>query len=65
MLSLSKRLDNIEVLANAMSGNLKPAVYGVIDRVDRIDDELVPNVLRCWKGKIGEMIPTDEEPISI
>jgi len=46
MLSLSKRLDNIEVLANAMSGNLKPAVYGVIDRVDKIDDEIVPNVIR-------------------
>lgn len=62
MLSLSKRLDNIEVLANAMSGNLKPAVYGVIDRVDKIDGELVPNVIRCWKGEIGNMEATNEAP---
>ena len=58
----SKRLDRIELLAKAASGTLEPTVYGVIDRVDKIDGELVPNIIRRWIGTIGEMEPTDKEP---
>ena len=61
-MTLSKRLDELELKASVMSGSLKPAVYGVIDRVDKIDGELVPNIIRRWKGPIGNMEPTDEEP---
>ena len=57
-----RRLKRVEPLAMAASGSLEPTVYGVIDRVDNIDGELVPNIIRRWKGKIGDMQPTDEEP---
>ena len=46
----------------AQSGTLEPTVYGVIDRVDNIDGVLVPNVIRRWKGTIGNMEATEEEP---
>lgn len=62
MLSLVKRLDRVEPLAMAASGNIDPTVYGVIDRVDNVNGELVPNIIRRWKGTIGDMHPTDEEP---
>ena len=62
MLNLSKRLDRVEPLAKAASGNLDPTVYGVIDRVDIVDGELVPNIIRRWKGTIGDMQKTDDEP---
>ncbi len=45
-----------------MSGNIEPTVYGIIDRVDNVDGELVPHVIRRWKGTIGDMSETDEEP---
>jgi len=61
-MTTAKRLERLELLANAQTGNLEPTVYGVIDRVDKIGGELVPNVIRRWKGNIGEMVPTDEEP---
>ena len=60
--SLLKKLSRIEPLAKAASGNLDQTVYGVIDRVDSVDGELVPNIIRRWKGTIGDMHPTDEEP---
>ena len=60
--ALNKRLDRIEPLALAASGSLEPTVYGVIDRVDKVDGELVPNILRRWKGTIGEMEVTEDEP---
>ena len=60
--SLSKRLDSIEPMIKAQTGSLEPTVYGVIDRVDRVDGELVPNVIRCWKGEIGRMEPTNDQP---
>ena len=50
------------MLAMSASGSLEPTVYGVIDRVDKIKGELVPNILRRWKGTIGDMHETDEEP---
>ena len=58
---LSKRLDRIEPLVQAASGTLEPTVFGVIDRVDNVNGELVPNIIRRWKGTIGNMSPTDEE----
>jgi len=54
--SLSKRVAQAELLAQAASGTLQPTVYGIIDSVDKIDGELVPNILRCWKGTVGDMI---------
>lgn len=62
MASLMKRLSRVEPLVNAQAGRLEPSIYGVIDRVDNIDGELVPNILRRWKGTIGYMVATDEEP---
>jgi phage terminase large subunit len=60
--TLTKRLDRIEPLIKAASGSLEPTVYGVVDRVDNIDGELVPNIIRRWKGSIGDMKPTDDKP---
>lgn len=60
--SLAGKLNKIEPLVLAQTGSLEPTVYGVIDRVDMIDGELVPNVIRKWKGIIGDMTPTDEPP---
>lgn len=60
--SLNRRLDNIESMALAQAGRLEPTVYGVIDRVDKINGVLVPNILRKWIGTIGELEPTDKEP---
>lgn len=62
MRGLAKRLDVIEPMVNAVSGTLEPTVYGVIDRVDNVDGELVPNVIRKWEGTIGNMVPSDKEP---
>ncbi len=60
--SLSRKLDILEPMVMASQGKLEPTVYGVIDRVDKIDGELVPNIIRRWKGTIGNMVATDEEP---
>ncbi len=60
--ALSKKLDNIEPLIRAASGTLEPTVFGVIDRVDNVDGELVPNIVRRWKGRIGHMVETDDKP---
>ena len=62
MSRIMKDLAKLKVLANAASGSLEPTVYGVIDRVDKIDGELVPNIIRRWEGTIGDMKPTDKEP---
>lgn len=59
---LHKRLDKVEPLVKAASGSLEPTVYGIIDRVDKINGELVPNIIRRWVGTIGNMVPTDDEP---
>lgn len=60
--NLARKLDFIEPLVMAQQGRLEPTVYGVIDKVEKINGELVPNVIRRWKGTIGDMHPTDEEP---
>jgi len=62
MSRIMKDLNKLKVLANAASGNLEPTVYGVIDRVDMVDGELVPNIIRKWEGTVGSMTPTDKEP---
>lgn len=58
MLSLSKRLDQLEPLIQAQSGLLEKSVYGIVDKV--IDGK--PHFIRKWKGTIGNMEPTKEEP---
>lgn len=60
--ALLKKLKKLEPLAKAASGNLEPTVYGVIDGVSKVDGEIVPNIIRRWKGVIGDMRPTDEDP---
>jgi len=58
--NLRKRLDLLEPQILAQAGMLEHSVYGIVDRVDKIDDELVPNIIRTWKGTIGNMQPSDE-----
>ena len=60
--SLARRLEEIEPQILSMTGKLEPSVYGVVDRVDKVDGKLVPNFIRRWKGTIGDMAETDEEP---
>lgn len=60
--SLKARLDIIEPLAMAQAGLLEKSVYGIVDRVDKVDGELVPHCIRKYKGTIGDMELTDEEP---
>jgi len=62
MPSLAKRLDYLEPLVQASTGKLEKSVYGVVDRVDKVGDELIPHFIRRWKGTIGDMEPTIEEP---
>lgn len=56
------RLERVEPLVKAQSGSLEPTVYGVIDRVDSVNGDLVPNIIRRWKGTIGNMHETEEDP---
>tara|TARA_R110002049_G_scaffold74462_4_gene192029 strand:- start:687 stop:2390 length:1704 start_codon:yes stop_codon:yes gene_type:complete len=60
--ALSKKLDLLEPLALAQAGLLESSVYGIVDRVDKIDDKLVPHIIRRWKGTIGSMEPSEEDP---
>jgi len=46
----------------AQAGMLEHSVYGIVDRVDKINGKLVPHILRRWKGTIGNMEPSEEEP---
>jgi phage terminase large subunit len=59
--ALSKRLDILEPQVLAQAGMLEHSVYGIVDRVDKIDGVLVPHILRTWKGTIGNMEPSTEE----
>lgn len=58
MLSLSKKLDRLEPIIRAQSGTLEKSVYGVVDKI--VDGR--PHFIRKWKGTIGNMQSTDEEP---
>lgn len=62
MSNITRELKRIKPLVNAASGTLEPTVYGVIDRVDKVDGKLVPNIIRRWEGTIGNMQPTNKEP---
>lgn len=62
MSALAKRIDKIEPLVAANCGEIKESVYGIVDRVDVVDGVKVPHFCRRWKGTIGNMRPTDEEP---
>ena len=62
MRSSLKRLDIIEPQILAQQGMLEVSVYGIVNRVDKVDGVLVPNCVRKWKGTIGAMVPTNEEP---
>lgn len=57
--TLSKRLANIEPILKAQAGHVEETVYGV---VDRINEDGSPHFVRKWKGTIGNMRPTEEEP---
>ena len=59
---LAKEMARLSDMALAQSGNLEPSVYGIVDRVDKIDGVLVPHCIRTWKGVIGNMEPSTEEP---
>lgn len=59
---LLKQIDRIKPLVHAQSGSLEPTVYGIVDRIDNVDGELIPNVIRCWEGEIGKMRATDKKP---
>lgn len=58
MRSLTKRLEELEPLAKAQAGKLEHSVYGIVDKV--VDGE--EHIVRRWKGTIGNMEPTEEEP---
>ena len=60
--SLSNRLSILEPQILAQAGMLEHSVYGIVDRVDKIDGKLAPNILRRWKGTIGNMTPSEEDP---
>jgi|GEM_PF-780007 phage terminase large subunit len=57
--ALRKQIDKIAPIIKAQSGNVEETVYGV---VDRINEDGTPHFIRKWKGVIGNMRPTDEEP---
>lgn len=57
-----RRIEKVEPLVMAQAGNLEPTVYGIINRVDDINGELVPNIIRRWKGTIGDMVETNDDP---
>ena len=59
-MNLKARLDILEPQVLAQAGMLEHSVYGIVDRVDKIDGELVPNIIRKWKGTIGNMVPSNE-----
>lgn len=57
--ALLNRLDSIEPLIMSQAGMLEESVYGV---VDIINEDGSPHFIRKWKGTIGDMRLTDEEP---
>lgn len=59
MSRLAQRLKRIEPYFDAKHGHNKPVVYGIVDYVDEQGNE---NYVRKWKGTIGKVEPTDEEP---
>lgn len=60
--ALSRRVDFLEPLVLAASGKLEPTVFGIIDRIDNVNGDLIPHIMRRWKGSIGNMQKTDDAP---
>jgi phage terminase large subunit len=58
MTSIASRLDALEPIVMAQAGMLEKSVYGIVDKV--VDG--VPHFIRRWKGTIGKMVATEEEP---
>lgn len=61
-MGISDRLQKLEALVAARAGIVKPTVYGIVDRVDMVDGIKTPHFIRRWKGSIGSMVETDDEP---
>jgi phage terminase large subunit len=56
---LMRRLEVIEPMIKAQKGEVRESIYGV---VDKINPDGTPNCVRKWKGVIGDMRETDEDP---
>lgn len=56
--ALLRRLNEVEPKILANTGKLEKTVYGVVDSVT----DGIPNIIRRWKGTIGNMVATDDEP---
>ena len=59
MNQVKKKLSMVESILKARSGNVHETVYGIVDRINK---DGTPNFIRKWKGSIGNVRPTDEEP---
>lgn len=57
--AMLRDIERIKPLVMANAGMVNETVYGV---VDKIKEDGSPNFVRRWKGAIGNMRPTDEEP---
>lgn len=57
-MNLAARLAKLEPIVQTMSGTINHSVYGIVDSI--VDGK--PHVIRRWKGTIGNMVQTDEEP---
>ena len=57
-MNLAARLAKLEPIVQTMSGTINNSVYGIVDSI--VDGK--PHAIRRWKGTIGNMVQTDEEP---
>ncbi len=57
--ALARKLDHIEPMVKARHGDVRESIYGVVSKV-HADGTM--EFVRKWKGQIGDMRPTDEEP---
>ena len=58
-MTLKHDVKNLKKIVAHRSGEVDKTVYGV---VRNLDDDGKPNIIRRWKGKIGLMEETDDEP---
>lgn len=56
--STARRIDDIEAYVSDQEGKETETVYGVVDKV--VDGK--ENIIRKWKGTIGNMVETDDKP---
>lgn len=59
---LEKRLNALEPRIMSQAGALEKTVYGIVNKVKKVDGKLIPSFVRKWKGTIGNMEPTTDEP---